>query len=70
MKIDFRSLWKKILNPPNFVKVLTVIVTLVSATLSLVMLWSTINIVFLSLKSVDFYYNDYKCYRCAFNVAC
>lgn len=37
MKIDFRSLWKKILNPPNFVKVLTFIITLISATLSLVM---------------------------------
>ncbi|MBQ4053289.1 MAG: hypothetical protein IJD33_03015 [Clostridia bacterium] len=37
MKIDFRSLWKKILNPPTFVKVLTFIITLVSATLSLVM---------------------------------
>lgn len=37
MKIDFRSLWKKILNPPTFVKVLTFIVTLISATLSLVM---------------------------------
>lgn len=37
MKIDFRSLWKKILNPPTYVKVLTFIITLVSATLSLVM---------------------------------
>ena len=36
MKIDFRSLWKKILNPPTYVKVLTFIMTLVSATLSLV----------------------------------
>jgi hypothetical protein len=36
MKIDFRSLWKKILNPPTYVKVLTFIITLVSATLSLV----------------------------------
>lgn len=37
MKIDFRSFWKKILNPPTYVKVLTFIITLVSATLSLVM---------------------------------
>ncbi len=37
MKIDFRSLWKKILNPPNLVKVLTFIITIISATLSLVM---------------------------------
>lgn len=36
MKIDFRLIWKKILNPPTFVKVLTFIVTIVSATLSLV----------------------------------
>lgn len=36
MRIDFRSLWKKILNPPTFVKVLTFIVTVLSATLSLV----------------------------------
>ena len=37
MKIDFRSLWKKILNPPNLIKVLTFIITIISATLSLVM---------------------------------
>ena len=37
MKIDFRSLWKKILNPPTWAKVLTFILTLLSATLSLVM---------------------------------
>ena len=37
MKIDFRSLWKKILNPPTWAKVLTFIITLLSATLSLVM---------------------------------
>ena len=37
MKIDFRSLWKKILNPPAWVQVLTFIVTILSATLSLVM---------------------------------
>ena len=37
MKIDFRSLWKKILNPPPWAKVLTFIITLLSATLSLVM---------------------------------
>ena len=36
MKIDFRALWKKILNPPTFIKVLTFIITLVSATLSLI----------------------------------
>lgn len=37
MKIDFRSLWKQILNPPTWAKVLTFIITLLSATLSLVM---------------------------------
>ena len=37
MKIDFLSLWKKILNPPTWVKVLTFILTIISATLSLVM---------------------------------
>ena len=36
MKIDFRAFWKKILNPPTFIKVLTFIITLVSATLSLI----------------------------------
>ncbi len=36
MKIDFFSLWKKILNPPTWAKVLTFIVTILSATLSLV----------------------------------
>ena len=36
-KIDFRALWQKVLCPPVWVKVLTFIVTLVSATLSLVM---------------------------------
>ncbi len=37
MKIDFHSLWKKILNPPTWAKVLTFIITLLSATLSLIM---------------------------------
>ena len=37
MKIDFRSLWKKILNPPTWAKVLSFIITLLSATRSLVM---------------------------------
>ena len=36
MKIDFRALWKKILNPPTWAKILTFIVTIISATLSLV----------------------------------
>lgn len=36
MKIDFFSLWKKILNPPTWAKVLTFIVTILSATLSLI----------------------------------
>ncbi|MBR2322804.1 MAG: hypothetical protein IKA54_04335 [Clostridia bacterium] len=36
MNFDFRYLWKKILNPPTFIKVLTFIITLVSATLSLI----------------------------------
>ena len=36
MKIDFQRLWKNILNPPTWAKVLTFIITLLSATLSLV----------------------------------
>lgn len=36
MNFDFRAFWKKILNPPTFIKVLTFIITLVSATLSLI----------------------------------
>ena len=36
MKIDFRALWKKILNPPTWAKILTFIVTVISAILSLV----------------------------------
>ena len=36
MKIDFRALWKKILNPPTWAKILTFIVTIISATLSIV----------------------------------
>ncbi len=39
MKIDFRSLWKKILNPPAWAKILTFIVTILSATLSLVIVF-------------------------------
>lgn len=37
MKIDFRSLWNKLLNPPAWVKWLTFVITILSATLSLVM---------------------------------
>ena len=37
MKIDFRALWKKIANPPIWAKMLTFIVAILSATLSLVM---------------------------------
>lgn len=44
MKIDFRLLWKKIFYPPTWAKVLTFIITLISATLSLI-------IVFLGLDS-------------------
>lgn len=36
MKINFRKLWKEILNPPIWVKVLTFLITLVSAALSLI----------------------------------
>lgn len=36
MKIDFQRLWKKILNPPTWAKFLTFIVTVLSATLSLI----------------------------------
>ena len=39
MKIDFRALWKRILNPPTWAKILTFIVTLLSATFSLVMVF-------------------------------
>lgn len=37
MKVDFRFLWKKILNPPAWAITLTIIITILSATLSLVM---------------------------------
>lgn len=37
MKIDVRSLWGKIANPPTWAKVFTFIITLISATVSLVM---------------------------------
>ncbi|MBQ9714179.1 MAG: hypothetical protein IJV83_02540 [Clostridia bacterium] len=37
MKIDFRALWKNILNPPTLVKVLTFILAAISSVLSLVM---------------------------------
>ena len=36
MKIDFRLIWKKMLNPPTYIKALTFIVTILSATLSLI----------------------------------
>ena len=36
MKIDFRALWKKILNPPTWAKILTFVATIISATLSIV----------------------------------
>ena len=35
MKIDFRALWKSILNPPTWAKVITFITTFLSATLSI-----------------------------------
>ena len=39
MKINFRAICSKILNPPVFVKVLTFIITILSATFSLVMVF-------------------------------
>ena len=39
MKIDFRSLWGKILNPPTWEKVLTIILTVIFSSLSLVMVF-------------------------------
>ena len=39
MKIDFNRLWKNILNPPTWAKVLTFIVTILSATLSLIIVF-------------------------------
>ena len=38
MKIDFRAVWKKIVNPPTVVKVFTFIITLLSAIGALLML--------------------------------
>ncbi|MBR2330846.1 MAG: hypothetical protein IKA40_06325 [Clostridia bacterium] len=38
MKFDFRELWKKILNPPTWAKILTFIVSIVSAVGALLML--------------------------------
>ena len=37
MKIDFFSIWKKILKPPTWAKILNFIITILSATLSLIM---------------------------------
>ena len=37
MKIDFISLWEKILNPPRWAKIINFIVTILSATFSLVL---------------------------------
>lgn len=37
MRVDFRTLWKKILNPPTWAKVLTFLLMIISATFSLVM---------------------------------
>ena len=39
MKIDFRLLWNKILNPPTWAKVLTIILTVIFSSLSLVMVF-------------------------------
>lgn len=39
MKIDFRSLWNKILYPPTWAKVLTIILTVIFSSLSLVMVF-------------------------------
>ena len=39
MKIDFKSIWKKILNPPLWAKALTFILTLISIIGSLIMLF-------------------------------
>lgn len=38
MKINFRELWKRILNPPTWAKAITYIVTVLSATGALLML--------------------------------
>lgn len=38
MKVDFRALWKRILNPPTWAKIVTFIVTVVSAIGALLML--------------------------------
>ena len=38
MKIDFHKFWQKILNPPTYVKVLTFVITLLSAVGALLML--------------------------------
>lgn len=37
MKIDFISLWEKILNPPRWAKIINFIVTILSATFSLIL---------------------------------
>ena len=39
MKIDFRAVWKKILHPPTWAKVLTFIVAVLSAVGALLMLF-------------------------------
>lgn len=67
MKIDFHSLWKKILNPPSWVKVLTFIVTLLSATLSLIIvalglengLIATLSYILFAIAGISLAYSVY-----------
>lgn len=67
MKIDFRSLWKKILNPPSWVKVLTFIVTLLSATFSLIIvalglengLIATLSYILFAIAGISLAYSVY-----------
>ena len=43
MKIDFHNLWKNVLRPPTWAKILTFVITVLSATLSIVMVVLGLN---------------------------
>lgn len=67
MKIDFLKLWKGLLNPPTWAKILTFVVTILSATLSLIMVFlgfenSSISIlcyILFAIAGVSLFYSVY-----------
>lgn len=67
MKIDFSAVWKKILNPSTWAKILTFIITIISATLSLVFVFlgienstlSIVSYVLFGIAGISFAYSVY-----------